>query len=113
MTLIRPESGEQSPEQVLEDAQRQFDRTRDALEGLIQKIQAGKVVPAAESTSAVREMGRAKQTLFDERKKIEEQLRRDAGIHNAYALDLGAARLEIRRRMACLRAAGEGGAVSE
>ena len=113
MTLIRPETGEETPGQVLEEVQEHFNRARQVFEEVIQRIKAGELVTASESDKAVSELNRAKQTLYNERAKIEEQLRRDAGVHNAYALDLGAARVEIRRRMACLRAAGEGGELSE
>jgi len=113
MTFIRPAAGDGSSSEFLTEAREHYLRAARVFEALILKIEAGDGVSPGDSEKAARELSRAKQTFFDERKKIEDQLCREAGVHRDYAIDFGAARDEIRRRMACLRAAGEGRGLSE
>jgi len=48
---------------------------------------------------------KAMQTVLDKERELEKSDREQAGIVNAYAIDLAAARREVRRRLSCLGAA--------
>ena len=79
------------------------------LHELIEDLKAGKVERAKELKGVLRDLRQASQTAFDERAKVAQRLKAEAGILNDYALDLDGARAEIRGRLDRLRnAAGAG-----
>lgn len=84
---------------------------RDTAEELVralQKIRAGQFDEAKAATQVVRDLKAALQFVMDERTRVEKLGRHVAGAVGG-ELDFAAARDEIGRRLACLRAAGGGG----
>lgn len=109
MTLISPLGSDQAAQEVLADAEEHYRRTIRALSQIIDDVSAGQMARAKELKGALGDLGKATQTAFDERARVEKRIRSEAGIINDYALDLDSARDEIGRRLACLRdAAGTG-----
>lgn len=110
MTMITPIGGDEAARAVLDAAEQHFARTIAALNDIIEEVNAGRTSRARELKAALGDLGKAAQTAFDERARVEKRIRTDAGIVSDYALDLDAARDEIRRRLARLRdSAGAGG----
>ena len=89
---------------VLVEVQAHYTRAIQALNELIDRIQNGELAPNREMSMTVTDARRAMQTFFDERKKIEDQLRRDTGVVHGHAIDFESARVEIGRRLDRLRA---------
>jgi hypothetical protein len=85
---------------------------RDAAEDLIRARRAlrqGKMDEAKLALQAVRDLKLAFTLVMDERARVEKLRKQVAGVVYGHALDFDAARLEIGRRLACLRDAGGGG----
>lgn len=80
-----------------------------AMSALKRRLKAGELVPEKETKIAVSEVSKAIQLVLTERHKLAKHSTNNAGVAGGYAIDLEAARDEIRRRMACLRRAGADG----
>ncbi|WP_235008554.1 hypothetical protein [Candidatus Halocynthiibacter alkanivorans] len=104
MTLITPLGGEEAPELLLEATRQHLDRAIRAFQHITAQVEAGHLVPSAEARKVIADLQNATQTAFDERKRLEEQLRKQAGVVHDYALDFDQARDEVRRRLARLAA---------
>ncbi|MCA8884728.1 MAG: hypothetical protein KDA50_13425 [Rhodobacteraceae bacterium] len=113
MVMIYTETGAGSSEQVLSEAQKQFHRATRALDQLVDQLDDGELGNASEAQRLLRDLKGALSLAISERERLEKQQRENAGIVNGYAIDFDAARHEIGRRLACLRAAGSSGRVSE
>lgn len=113
MTLIMAPRGEAAARAVLEEAEAHFRRTIHALDGILGEIEAGHTERAKALKGALGDLGKAAQTAFDERERVEKRLRTDIGGECGYALDLAEARDEIGRRLDRLRAAHGAAGVSE
>lgn len=112
MTLITtPTGGDPAAQAVLEEAEEHYRRTIRALHDIIQEVEAGQSARARDLRSALSDLGKAAQTAFDERVRVEKRLRSETGIVNDYALDLDGARAEIGRRLDRLRNARGAGEV--
>ncbi|WP_132950785.1 hypothetical protein [Rhodovulum bhavnagarense] len=112
MALITTSTGGHSAAQaVLEEAEEHYRRTIRALHDLMAEIQAGQSGRARELRGALGDLGKAAQTAFDERVRVEKRLRSESGIVNDYAIDLDGARAEIGRRLDRLRTARGSGEV--
>ena len=111
MSLILPEgeNSEESSSKVLKEAEAHFDRAIAALGELLTRLEAGEIKSKTDTATTITDARRAMQTLFDERKKVEEQRRRSAGVVHDYALDFDAARDEIRGRLDRLRGSERSG----
>ena len=111
MSLILPlaEDPEESAAKVLKEAEAHFDRAITALGELLNRLEAGEIKTKTETSATITDARRAMQTLFDERKKVEEQRRKSAGVVHDYALDFDAARDEIRVRLDRLRGSERSG----
>ena len=72
------------------------------------KIQAGETDELKESGRMVRDLRAATQLVLEERSRVDKLRKEAAGSVGAGALDLGAARDEVGRRLACLRRAAGG-----
>lgn len=94
---------------VLKEVQAHYTRAIQALNELIDQISQGELGNPREATVTISDARRAMQTFFDERKKVEEQLRRNTGVVHGNAIDFDAARVEIGRRLDRLRAAEDPG----
>ncbi|MEM1128931.1 MAG: hypothetical protein AAGH83_00260 [Pseudomonadota bacterium] len=98
---------------MMSEAQAHFRRAARALNELIDELEAQNPENASDAVRIVRDLKNALGPALSERERLETELRKDAGIVNGYAIDFDAARFEIGRRLACLRAAGSEGGVSE
>ncbi len=76
-----------SASDVLSEVQAHYTRAIQALNELIHRIQDGELGSQREMALTVTDARRAMQTFFDERKKIEDQLRRDSGVVHGHAID--------------------------
>ncbi|RSK33530.1 hypothetical protein EJA01_09565 [Rhodovulum iodosum] len=90
---------------MLEEAEAHYRRTIHALDAIIGEIEAGHSQRAKALKGALSDLGKAAQTAFDERERVEKRLRTETGGECGYALDLAEARAEIGRRLDRLRAA--------
>lgn len=113
MTLIIPSGGEEAAEEILLVAERHFSRMLLQIDTVIGELQGARKPPSREAQAAIRELSKAIQTIFDERAKLEKLRKHKAGVVHDHALDFDAARAEIGRRMARLRAARGSGEVPE
>lgn len=110
MALIRPSEDEGTAAESLEMAERHFQDALEALDIAKRHLQDGADPRAAEIARAASDLRKATQTLFDERKKVEQQRRRDARIDADFGFDFDDARTEIGRRLDRLRdTLGSGG----
>ncbi|WP_205963857.1 hypothetical protein, partial [Pseudoruegeria sp. SK021] len=76
-------------------------------------LEDNKTGAAAETSSLLKELKAILIPAVSERERLEKRRKHEAGVVNDYAVDFDAARLEIGRRLACLRAAGDPGRLSE
>ncbi len=113
MTLIRPEGEDGDAEKVLLCVEEHFNDAAEVFRVAARKLAAGETVEPSKARDMVGEYRKLATLLYRERKSLEDERKKQAGVHRDYAIDFGAARDEIRRRMACLRAAGEGRDLSE
>lgn len=113
MTLIYPESGDNSSDSILSEAQEVFQRTATALNVIVRDMEENKTGDAGETRSLLKELKAILIPALSERERLEKLRKKESGIVNDYAVDFDAARLEIGRRLACLRAAGSEGSVPE
>ncbi|WP_132601583.1 hypothetical protein [Rhodovulum adriaticum] len=113
MALITtPLGGDSAAQAVLAEAEEHYRRTIRALHDIMEEVQSGHVERAKELRTALSDLGKAAQTAFDERVRVEKRLRSESGIVNDYALDLDGARAEIGRRLDRLRTARGAGEIS-
>ncbi|HBQ35898.1 MAG TPA: hypothetical protein DD729_03515 [Rhodobacteraceae bacterium] len=113
MTIITPVGAIGDPEEILLIAEKHFDRMLRRAEEIITSLEAEETGISKEAAGRIRDLSKAVQTALDERAKLEKLRKQKAGIVHEYALDFDAARDEIGRRMARLRAAGNAEGISE
>ena len=113
MTMITPEEGDGSSEEILLIAKSHFDRMLRRAEEIITTLDEENTEVSKAAAGCVRDLGKAMQTIFGERATLEKLRKHNAGIVHDYALDFDAARDEIGRRMDRLRSAGDSGEVPE
>ncbi|MGC9417797.1 MAG: hypothetical protein ACP5EN_02385 [Rhodovulum sp.] len=90
---------------MLEDAEDHYRRTIRALNDIIEEVEAGNTERARALRGALTDLGKAVQTAFDERLRVDKLLRQETGGTRDHALDLGAARIEVGRRLDRMRSA--------
>ena len=112
MTIIYPDGGEGSSAGILSEAQQTYQCAQAALNKLVGELVDGELVHVGEAGRILKELKQALQTANQERERLESERKKQAGIVGEYAIDFDAARLEIGRRLACLRASGGQGSVS-
>jgi hypothetical protein len=95
----------------LEAAVDAFHTFREDLNALLHEVRQGRTARARKLAPAITDLSRAVSTLAREARNVEAEHAHANG-PAAGALDLDAARAEIRRRLARRRAAGDGAAVS-
>ena len=114
MSIIYPEAVEKSSDNIMSEAQQHFQRTSKALNSLLDQLEAERFDHVAETKTLIRDLKAAMGPALAERERLESEKRKEAGIGEAgYALDFAAARLEVGRRLACLRAARSEGSIPE
>lgn len=106
------ESGPKAgPDAVLDQARAQFAMMREALSALIARIRVGDGSDEKLIETALRAYSKSFQTTLDLEVDLEKRIKARSGAADTYAIDLDAARHEVRRRLAGLRGtAGDGGA---
>jgi hypothetical protein len=107
------DSIEQAPrsEELLQTARDHFARMRQVLAGLLNRIEQGDARAVAELDGCRMQLAKSLNNAIEQEAKLEALCNARAAGRAAGELDLDAARAEIGRRLACLRAAGDGGAV--
>lgn len=113
MALIRPFRDEGTAADMLEVATSHYNDALEALEIVKLYLKEGDTISSAEIQRAAADFRKATQTLFDERKRLEDQRRKEAGVAGDFGLDFDAARDEIGRSLDRIRAARGAEGVSE
>ncbi|KPQ08244.1 MAG: hypothetical protein HLUCCA12_00125 [Rhodobacteraceae bacterium HLUCCA12] len=109
MTNDNPRQGEAGAPDIVAVAEWHLGETSRALRVAITDIEAGRFGTVKELGSTISALRKALEAVFSERAKLERIGTANGG--DATAMDLGAARAEIRRRMDRLRASGNPGEV--
>ncbi|MBE2274708.1 MAG: hypothetical protein IAE87_00220 [Rhodobacteraceae bacterium] len=101
---IRFTEGEDVPQDVLEFTEKLFLVAVEDLNGILEAIRDGRLDLAKDGKRAVRDLAEMGKQVLQERNNVDQLRKRIAGSVGAGGgLDLGAARDEIGRRLACLR----------
>ncbi|MFB2532917.1 permease [Paracoccus sp. p4-l81] len=96
-----PAAGPQVPSLTVAEAL--FGAAASEMTRLLRRLEAGDAIRPKEASDAAAETRKALERLQDERSRVEQLRRNLAGAVGGGQLDLGAARDEIGRRLACLR----------
>lgn len=113
MTMITPLGKDAASEEYLKIADAFFLRVLKELDRQLSAAELADCETTPGLAKAVTEVRRAMQTVFEERKRLEQSGSNAFGGAGSGALDLAEARDEIGRRLACLRDARGAGSVSE
>jgi hypothetical protein len=105
MALIRPFRDEGTATELLKVANEHYEDALEALQIVKLYLKEGTELSSAEIARTAADFRKATQTLFDERKRLEDQRRKEAGVVHDFGLDFDAARDEIGGRLDRLRAA--------
>lgn len=106
-TLICPEAGASSSNELVSEAQKNFARASRTLDKLLDQLEGEQFDEVSNTRALIRDLKEAIKPALAERERLESAARKEAGVGEAgYAIDFSAARLEIGRRLACLEAAG-------
>lgn len=108
MTEMKSIGKDGSPDMLVSVTEEHLLRSVEELNGIIKAIKAGDISRSKEVTAIISLLGKALQSALDERTRVEKLRRHEAGVVNDYAIDFDAARDEIGRRLARLRATGSG-----
>ncbi|MEM6694203.1 MAG: hypothetical protein AAF626_06020 [Pseudomonadota bacterium] len=103
--LIRASDGEAVRDASIDIAERQFLDALMAVEAITEKIKRQEIEALTEVPKAAAHAAAATKHLLTEKHRVYEQQKRHAGIVGDFAIDFDAARDEIGRRLARLRAA--------
>jgi hypothetical protein len=106
--ILAPESLlDLSAEELGRIAEEQFVAAIRAVAAFARSVESGVLPERPDGRTVAAAARKTLEHLFDERQKVAERVRREGGGRSGGgALDLDAARAEVRRRMARLRAAG-------
>ena len=113
MTLIRPEGDDGVADRILTVAREHFYETAREIDKYRKRLQADDKVPTSDLKKMKSELKAVAHLYYAEASRLADESRKKAGVVHQHAIDFDAARQEIRRRMACLRAARGSGDVSE
>ncbi|MEM1360136.1 MAG: hypothetical protein AAGF94_00265 [Pseudomonadota bacterium] len=114
MSSQYPEMRDTSEDRTFDEANALFHRAVGALGDLVQRLEAGDVDIASETKDVMRDIDRRMELVIKERQRFEERTRKATGAAaGGVALDFDAARDEIGRRLARLRASTGEGVISE
>jgi hypothetical protein len=103
MTIITPLGKDAASEDYMKIADAFFLRVLKELDRQLSTAETGGCETTPELAKAVTDVRRAMQTVFEERKRLEQSGKAGFGGGRAAELDLAQARDEIGRRLACLR----------
>ena len=110
--VLRKPAADGDVRELLALAKEQVEQAIAALRETARELKAQPGMAATDMRKDARLLGGAIQLLAQEKKRIEDCIKEQDGIAGDYALDLAAARAEIRHRLARLRAAAGEGEVS-
>ncbi|MEP3298487.1 MAG: hypothetical protein ABJO27_18785 [Pseudoruegeria sp.] len=105
MSLITSIGSKGSQDDILQAAYDHLERLILTIRTMTHQLEAGDFKDLTETNKVLREAGTALQSAFRERENVDKLRRKNAGIVHDYAVDFDAARDEIGRRLASLRAA--------
>ncbi|MFV0244898.1 MAG: hypothetical protein ACK5IB_07765 [Qingshengfaniella sp.] len=113
-TIIYRSATEGGSDQLFGEAQAVFWEAAQVLRRAVAEIEAGDMDGADAFKGAVTQFKATINTALAERERLEKERAKRDGIADGagYALDLGAVRDEVGRRLACLAAARDAGGVS-
>jgi len=114
MTQYQPETRDAVEDLVFSTANEMLQRAVCALGDMVQRIEAGEVPVEKETKEVIRDIDQATHHMLKERQRLDERQAKQIGAAagGCVAIDFDAARAEVGRRLACLRAAGSAGSVS-
>ena len=113
MTTIRPEETEAAVAGALELTEELFLRLARAVEALAVQVEAGEVPVETDMKKKASALRDANALLLKERDRTLEQRKYQTGSAGGSAIDFGAAKSEIRRKLGLLRTARQSGDVPE
>jgi hypothetical protein len=108
MTLIKPIDDMGAGDESLAVAEDLFEEAGVILGKLLKIARQEDDATVRKLRPAVAELSAGWQMAVKERNRVAEERKKAAGVVGSYAIDFDAARAEIGRRLACLRAAGDG-----
>ncbi len=95
--------GSEPPVDLLAASEQYLRESAELLVLTIQDVRAGKLGEVRTAQQAVRDLKQTFQTVMEERTRVDKLRKQVAGVVHGHALDFGAARDEIGRRLARLR----------
>jgi hypothetical protein len=98
-----------APEDILLATEQLYRESAQDLIAAMKALREGRVEEVKAAMQAVRDLKAAFQMVMDERTRVDRHRKQVAGVAGDCAHDFGAARDEIGRRLALLRAAAGGG----
>lgn len=113
MTMIKPCSATAPEDENLQVAETLFEEAGIILGRWIKEAKRDDFTSAAPIKAALQELSTAWQMASKERNRVADERRKTSGVVGSYAVDYAAARDEIGRRLARLRAATDDGDLSE
>lgn len=109
MTPETPGDEQPHSKAILSAAVEEYERSVSDLRRLIAGIEQGQFPSGRDASEVLRQLRVITRLAIQERDRLEERRKKESGGPAGYALDLGAARDEVGRRLARLRAAGDAG----
>lgn len=106
MNFSAKDAAERTSIELIEGAAGFLDEAAVALMAALRAARTGEFAQTKEAQQAIKDWKVALEWMMDERNRLEKLRRTAAGAVGPSDLDLGAARDEIGRRLACLRDAG-------
>ncbi|KMW56574.1 Gene Transfer Agent (GTA) [Candidatus Rhodobacter oscarellae] len=108
MTLIKPFEEGADQDESLAVAEQLFEEAGVILGRLLSKARQDDDEAIGRARTALKELAEGWKMAVTERNRVADERKKTAGIEGSYAVDYAAARSEIGRRLARLRAAGSG-----
>jgi hypothetical protein len=105
---IKFRDGDEPPVDVLAATEEYLRETVEQIVRAVRDVRAGRAGDIKAAQLIVRDLKTLFAMIMDERTRVEKLRKQVAGVVHGHALDFGAARDEIGRRLACLRDAEPG-----
>lgn len=112
MKVLRPLGDEGIAQARLRELESHYDRAVEIMETRINRISEGEDITKTEADRLIYDTHRAIQSYLDARKKIEDELKKEAGIAREHTIDFKAARSKIGSLLDRIRNAGGSEGVS-
>ncbi len=108
MTLIKPIEDGVAVDENLAVAEDLFKEAGVILGNMLSKLRQDEDMALPAVRTAINELSTGWKTVVQERNRVADERKKEAGVVGSYAIDFDAARAEVGRRLACLREAGDG-----